>query len=124
MLGSWLDVEEIKRFRPSRQFFETHARTIAISVAALALWAAFPILTIPVFGVALRGRKRDRCQRSQPIEKMYQDLGLSEPRGEGVVRLGRDRRDRLSNSAARSPDRIAIRIFRLGAVISAPRSIT
>ena len=53
MLQSWVDVEEIKRFLPSRQFFEKHARTIAIGVAALALWAAFPILTIPVFGVAL-----------------------------------------------------------------------
>jgi hypothetical protein len=53
MLRSWLDVEEIRQFLPSRQFFEKHARTIAISVAALALWAAFPILTIPVFGVAL-----------------------------------------------------------------------
>ena len=53
MLQSWVDVEEIKRFLPSRQFFEKHARTIAISVAALALWAAFPILTIPVFGIAL-----------------------------------------------------------------------
>ena len=53
MLRSWLDVEEIRQFCPSRQFFEKHARTIAISVAALALWAAFPILTIPVFGVAL-----------------------------------------------------------------------
>jgi hypothetical protein len=53
MLQSWLDVEEIKRFCPSRQFFEKHARTIAITVAALALWAAFPFLTIPVFGIAL-----------------------------------------------------------------------
>jgi hypothetical protein len=53
MLRSWLDIEEIRQFCPSRQFFEKHARTIAISVAALALWAAFPILTIPVFGIAL-----------------------------------------------------------------------
>ena len=53
MLWSWLDVEELRQFCPSRQFFEKHARTIAISVAALALWAAFPILTIPVFGIAL-----------------------------------------------------------------------
>jgi hypothetical protein len=53
MLQSWVDVEELKRFLPSRQFFEKHARTIAIGVAALALWAAFPILTIPVFGIAL-----------------------------------------------------------------------
>jgi hypothetical protein len=53
MLRSWLDIEEIRQFCPSREFFEKHARTIAISVAALALWAAFPILTIPVFGIAL-----------------------------------------------------------------------
>jgi hypothetical protein len=53
MLRSWLDIGEIRQFCPPRQFFEKHARTIAVSVAALALWAAFPILTIPVFGIAL-----------------------------------------------------------------------
>ena len=53
MLQSWVDVEELKRFLPSRQFFEKHARTIAIGVAALALWAAFPIPAIPVFGIAM-----------------------------------------------------------------------
>lgn len=53
MLRSWLEVEELRQFCPSREFFVKHARTIAISVAALALWAAFPILTIPVFGIAL-----------------------------------------------------------------------
>ena len=34
MLRSWLDVEEIRRFYPSRQFFEKHA------------------LAIPAFGIA------------------------------------------------------------------------
>ncbi len=53
MLRSWLDFDQIKEFCPSRQFFVQHARSIAIGVAALALWAAFPILTIPVFGIAL-----------------------------------------------------------------------
>jgi hypothetical protein len=53
MLRSWLDFDQIKEFCPSRQFFVKHARSIAIGVAALALWAAFPILTIPVFGIAL-----------------------------------------------------------------------
>ena len=44
MLRSWLDVEEIRRFCPSREFFEKHALTIPVFGIALPLGAGWLLL--------------------------------------------------------------------------------
>ncbi len=53
MTPSWLEFEQLRQFLPSRQFVVDHRRMIAGVLFALLVWAMFPILTIPVFGIAL-----------------------------------------------------------------------
>ena len=75
MLRSWLDVEEIRRFYPSRQFFEKHALTIPVFGIASPLGAGWLLLKSMIEDRRLTAKRRQMARAA--IEILRQAIAWS-----------------------------------------------